>query len=137
MNQEEESGMKIIRPIMVTLAAAAILGGASLVACSPQRVAPAAPAPKATASVKETPPMDALSPKRDAIITGAYADCDGLSIHDFRLCVSLAVVPASSHTNADGSKITNPDGAALVRECLEQYGPGSERDACFMQPGTV
>jgi hypothetical protein len=124
--------MKIFRAIITGATAVAILGGASLVACSPQKVGPVAHKATATASVKETPPMDALSPKRDAIVTAAYADCDGLSLHYFRLCIGLDVVPAASHTNADGSKISDPAGPALVRECLSQY-TGAELDSCFMQ----
>lgn len=126
--------MKTFRSIMTGVAATAILGAASLVACSPQQVGPTAhkATATATASVKETPPMDALSPKRDAIITAAYADCDGLSLHYFRLCIGLDVVPGTSHTNADGSKISDPAGPALVRECLSQY-TGTELDSCFMQ----
>lgn len=60
--------------------------------------------------------------------------CKGVPDDLMNDCITLYHRKAESHTNADGSKISNPAGPALVRECTSQYHDHAELKPCLTQP---
>lgn len=64
--------------------------------------------------------------------------CDGNSTYDSALrdIRALAARKAISHTNPDGSVISDPNGIALLQECLSDNSLSlSELHSCITQPG--
>lgn len=78
-------------------------------------------------------PTPAPAPRNsDAQLVNSYNEGWDEALQDIR---EIAARPAHSHTNADGSKISDPNGMELLKECLSDSTLSlDELHACIDQP---
>jgi len=60
--------------------------------------------------------------------------CKGVPDDLMTACITLYHRKPESHTNTDGSRISNPAGPVLVQECTSQYTDPAELRPCLTQP---
>lgn len=82
------------------------------------------------APVRSTYEIVCPSPANGRIVP---AGCVNVPLADQQACVTLDYRNATTTTQPDGTKISTPDGTALIAECVSQY-KGVELSSCLRQP---